>query len=119
MMTIAAVLQRFTELVSANPHPADQKLKSQETFDGSDPKKLQQFLVLLKLNFEAPPCAFTMDMQCINFALSYLRGSALEWFKPDILSQNPTATWMANFEEFKSDLRANFGTFDPVGDTKD
>ena len=60
-----------------------------------------------------------MDMQRINFALLYLRGSALEWFKPDILSQNPAATWMANFEEFESDLCANFSTFNPVGDAED
>ena len=99
MMTIAAALQRLTELVSANQRPADQKPKSQEpeTFDGSDPEKLQQFLVLLKLNFKVHPHVFTTDVQCVNFALSYLQGSTLEWFKPDILSQNPAATWMANF----------------------
>ena len=88
-------------------------------FDGSDPEKLQQFLVLLKLNFKACPHTFTTDAQHINFALSYLQGSTLEWFEPDILSQNPTATWMANFEEFESDLHMNFSTFNPVGDAED
>ena len=80
MMTIATVLWSLTELVGANQCPADQKPKSQEpeTFDGSDPEKLQQFLVLLKLNFEACPCVFTTDVQCVNFALSYLQGSTLE-----------------------------------------
>ena len=64
LMTIAAALQRLTELVIANQHPADQKPKSQEPemFDGSDPKKLQQFLVLLKLNFKE----FKSDL-CVNF----------------------------------------------------
>ena len=63
MMTIATVLQRLTELVSANQRPADQEPKAQEpeTFDGSDPEKLQQFLVLLKLNFEVCPHVFTTD----------------------------------------------------------
>ena len=121
MMIIATALQRLIELVSANQCPADQKPKSREpqTFDGSNPKKRQQFLVLLKLSFEVHPHAFTTDVQHVNFALSYLWGSALEWFEPNILSQNPMATWMANFEEFKSDLHVNFGTFDPVGDAKD
>ena len=120
MMTITAVLQRLTKLVGANQCPVEQKPKSQEpeTFDGSNPQKLQQFLVLLKLNFEVCPHVFTTDAQCIKFALSYLWGSTLEWFEPDILSQNPMATWMANFKEFKSNLHVNFGTFDPVGDTE-
>ena len=72
MMTIATALQRLTELVSANQHLADQKHKSREpeTFNGSDPEKLQQFLVLLKLNFEVRPHMFLMDAQHVNFTLS-------------------------------------------------
>ena len=121
MLTIATVFQRLTELVGENQHPADQKPKSQEfeTFDGTDPEKLQQFLGLLKLNFEACPHTFTTDVQHINYALLCLWSSALEWFKPNILSQNPVATWMANFEEFESNLHANFGTFNQVMDTED
>jgi hypothetical protein len=121
MQAIASSLLRLTELVDQNRQPTDSKSKPREpeTFDGSDPEKLQQFLVLLKLNFESRPRAFSDDARRVNYALSYLRGSALEWFEPDILGPARNAPWLTNFDEFEADLRANFGPFDPVSDAED
>ena len=55
----------------------------------------------------------------MNYALSYLHGSMLEWFKPNILSPNCSTTWLDDFDEFKMDLHTNFSPFDPVSDAKD
>jgi hypothetical protein len=104
-----------------NCQPTDSKSKPREpeTFDGSDLEKLQQFLVLLKLNFKSRPRAFTDDASCVNYALSYLHGSTLEWFEPDILGPAHNTPWLNDFDEFEADLHANFGPFDPVSDAED
>ena len=60
MQAIARNLVKLMELVTQSSQPSNSKTKSREpeTFDSSNPEKLQQFLVLLKLNFEARPWAF-------------------------------------------------------------
>lgn len=121
MQAIAASLLRLMELMDQNCQPTDSKSKSREpeTFNGSDLEKLQQFLALLKLNFESCPCTFTDDASCVNYVLSYLRGSALEWFEPNILGPAHNVLWLNDFDEFEADLCANFGLFDPVSNTED
>ena len=57
MQAITSSLFKLMELVTQSNQPSDSKTKpcEPETFDGSNPKKLQQCLVLLKLKFEARP----------------------------------------------------------------
>ncbi|KAG6325694.1 hypothetical protein ID866_13395, partial [Astraeus odoratus] len=57
-------------------------------FNGSDPKKLCMFLVQCELNFQDRPCAFCNDRTKVTFAQSYLKGMALQWFEPDLLSDS-------------------------------
>ena len=60
-----------------------------------------------------------MDRAKVTYAQSYLRGMALEWFKPDLLNvSNPNACpiWMDSYHQFISELKSNFGPHDPVGD---
>ncbi|KAJ4469899.1 hypothetical protein J3R30DRAFT_3712710 [Lentinula aciculospora] len=66
------------------------KVKDPEVFDGSDSQKLKGFLVSLSLVFIDHPSYFT-DQKKINYMLSYLGGSAKEWFEPDILDLNLSA----------------------------
>ncbi|KAG6327442.1 hypothetical protein ID866_11647 [Astraeus odoratus] len=73
------------------------KVCKPNTFDSTDPKKLCTFLVQCKLNFQDCPSAFKKDCTKVVFVQSYLKGMALEWFEPDLLSSgNPGShpLWM-------------------------
>ena len=94
--------------------PSRIKLREPDTFDGSDLKKLRTFLLHCKLNFRDCPDLFPNRTAKVNYVLSYLKGSALECFKPGLL--DPTApAWASDFDLFVAELEANFGTYDPIG----
>jgi hypothetical protein len=61
------------------------KVREPDTFDGSEPRKLHAFFVQCELNFQSKPKTFCSDQAKVNFAQSYLKGMALEWFEPDLL----------------------------------
>ncbi|KAJ4470228.1 hypothetical protein J3R30DRAFT_3238672, partial [Lentinula aciculospora] len=86
------------------------KVKEPDVFDGSDPRKLKTFLVSLSLVFLDRPNYFT-DQRKIAYALSYLSGSAREWFEPDILDPNAVTLpmWTSSFTALVKELQDNFG----------
>ncbi|KIO11148.1 hypothetical protein M404DRAFT_20647 [Pisolithus tinctorius Marx 270] len=92
-----------------NPESSSRtKLHEPNTFDSTSPKKL---------------CAFFIQTDCakVIFAQSYLKGMALEWFKPDLLGLNDPddwPLWMDSWREFILELQTTFGPHDPVTDAK-
>ncbi|KAG6327047.1 hypothetical protein ID866_12042 [Astraeus odoratus] len=80
-----------------------------------DPKKLHEFLVQCELNFCDRPQAFHSDMQKVSFALSFLKGITLAWFKPDLLDAIPGTdpTWANDYSEFVIELTTNFSPHNP------
>ena len=58
-------------------------------------------------------------MTKVNFALSYLRGTALEYFEPSILNSDDFPAWMDNWSAFVRTLRVQFGPVDPTADAED
>ena len=62
------------------------KVHELDVFDGSDTRKLQPFLVHCTLNFCNHPDAFTSDSDKVTFALSYLKGTVLDWFELSLTS---------------------------------
>ena len=97
------------------------KVCEPDTFDRTDSRKLHTYLVQCELNFQDHPKAFTSDRAKVTFTQSYLKGIALEWFKPDLLnSGNPQARpiWMDNYQQFVQELQSNFGLHNPVGDAE-
>ena len=110
---ITAMANAINTLVQSNV-PSRIKLGEPDTFNGSDPKKLRTFLLHCKLNFQDCPDLFPNGTAKVNYVLSYLKGSALECFKPGLLA--PTApVWTSDFDLFVEELEANFGTYDPIG----
>ena len=81
-------------------------------FDGSDAQKLQPFIVQCTLNFRDQPDAFSSDSAKVIYVLSYLKGSALNWFKPGLTSKDEP-DWLHSYSEFLSELRINFGPHNP------
>ena len=97
------------------------KVWDPDTFDGTDPKKLQTFLVQCELCFQDHAKAFRLDCTKITFAQSYLKGIALEWFKPDLLESADPANhprWMDNWIAFVTELQSTFGPHNPVTDVE-
>ena len=94
--------------------PINTSVKQPDTFDGSDPKKLNNFILLCNLHFRNNP-AYADNGSKTTFALTLLRGTALEFFKPQLMSNEPLA-WEHDWEEFVKLLCSQFGPLDPTAD---
>jgi hypothetical protein len=93
------------------------KVKEPDTFDGSDPKKLNNFILLCNLYFRNNS-AYSEDNAKVTFALTHLRGTALEFFEP-MLNSEDDLTWEDDWQEFVRMLRTQFGPIDPTADAED
>ena len=116
-MQAVQVLTRVASATADHDSSGKTKVCKPDMFDGTDLHKLHAFLVLCELNFQNCPKAFAMDRTKVTYMQSYLRGMALEWFKPDLLNvSNPNAhpIWMDNYHQFVSELKSNLGLHDPV-----
>ena len=78
--------------------PINTSVKQPDMFDGSDPKKLNNFILLCNLYFRNNP-AYSDDGSKTTFALTLLQGTALEFFEPQLMSNKPLA-WEHDWEEF-------------------
>ena len=62
------------------------RVRELDQFDGSDTRKLQPFLTQCLLNFRDRPDAFSDDSAKVTYVLSFLHGTALDWFEPTLTS---------------------------------
>ncbi|KAG6325969.1 hypothetical protein ID866_13120, partial [Astraeus odoratus] len=113
-------LSRTTRHRPKDSGAAHTKVCEPDTFNGTDLKKLCEFLIQCELNFHDRPQAFCLDSQKVSFALFFLKGIALAWFKPDLLNAIPGTepAWANDYSEFIIELTTNFGPHDPVGDAE-
>ena len=88
------------------------KIREPDPFTGQEPKKLKTFIFQCMLYFRTSS-KFDDDAKKVNFALSYLRDVAQEWFEPGIsgLTEEPLM-WLESFLAFLNELHFNFGPFD-------
>ena len=93
------------------------KLHKPNPFDGSSSRKLHMFLLQCRLNFQDWKDLFWDNSTKVNFMLSYPKGPALNFFEPRLLEPNKPA-WLSNFDLFISELKANFGSYNPVGEAE-
>ena len=63
--------------------------------------------------------AYQDDSDKVNFALSYLRGTALEYFEPTLLDSDDFPDWMDNWSAFVRTLCTQFRPIDPTADAED
>ncbi|KIO14877.1 hypothetical protein M404DRAFT_17733 [Pisolithus tinctorius Marx 270] len=99
---VLALTQAIHALAHSNQCSGDSTLQTKvhepDTFDGSNPKNLHEFLVNVQ---------------------SYLKGMALAWFKLDLLNLDDYLNcplWMDNHCEFLHELTTNFGPHDAAAD---
>jgi hypothetical protein len=108
----------------ANPQPARSSrsnLRNPDTFDGSDPMKLRPFLAQCYLHFAEREHDFQTDDDKIIYMMSFFRGTALDWFEPQMFDPDPNTVpaWDNNFPVFLQELQDTFGPDDPVGEAED
>ncbi|KIJ45401.1 hypothetical protein M422DRAFT_251176 [Sphaerobolus stellatus SS14] len=65
------------------------KLRDPETYDGSNPEKLQNFLFLCSLVFKSKAKTYKSNTSKVYFALSFLWGATLEYFEPAVMADYP------------------------------
>ena len=94
------------------------KVKEPDTFDGTDPCKLNNFILLCNLYFRNNPSYFD-DSAKVTFALTHLRGLALDFFEPTILDSDEAPEWLEDWTIFTATLRNQFGPIDPAADAED
>jgi hypothetical protein len=117
---LTSALELLTGELRRRENPGHKaKTKEPDTFDGSDTKKLNNFILLCNLYFRANPSSYSDDDAKVTFALSYLRGLALEYFEPALLDSEVIPDWLEDWPEFTRVLRTQFGPIDPTADAED
>ena len=117
-VNLAEAIMLMTETLKNRDTPSSKREKAKEpdTFDGSDPKKLNNFILLCELYFRTNPSAYSDDNLRVTFALSHLRGMALDFFEPTLLEADEYPKWFEDWEIFVMTLRDQFGPVNPTGE---
>ena len=120
---LAEVLGRLANTLNANQTPGpntnsrETKAHIPDTFSGTEPDKLNNFLFQYHLYFRANPAQFNTDIAKINFAMTYLTGVAQDWFEVGLNQEDQgiLQDWLSNWNLFVDKLCRHFGLSDPVG----
>jgi len=115
---LARAIMLLTKEFRSRDKPKKAKAKEPDTFDGTDSRKLNNFILLCNLYFRNSTSYDDDDEAKVNFALSYLRGTALEYFEPSILDSDEVPDWIDNWSAFVRTLRTQFGPIDPTGEAE-
>ncbi|KAJ7781922.1 hypothetical protein DFH07DRAFT_949610 [Mycena maculata] len=108
--TFQDAINVFSTRPAAPPPRSNQSnLRNLDTFDGSDLAKLSSFLTQCYLHFAERPQDFPDDDDRILYIVSYLRGSAQQWFSPNLYDPTIIPVWDGNFTVFIQELTLNFG----------
>jgi len=117
---LAEALQQLSENLNREsaPKPPQSKAYILDTFNSSDPHKLNHFLFQYQLYFYANSLQFPTDEEKINFAVTYLSGVAQDWFKVALQQEDLgyAQPWLFTWHLFVDKLRVHFGLSDPVED---
>ena len=76
---LAEVLGQLANTLNTNSRGT--KACIPDTFSGTEPDKLNNFLFQCRLYFHANLAQFDMDIAKINFEMTYLTGVAQDWFE--------------------------------------
>ena len=95
------------------PPPRRVKVNPPDEFDGRDPKKLRSYLVSCNLVFRADPNSFATSDKKVNYALSFLRGSAQRHFDSQLEDEEELdfipPDWLNDWSVFVRELKKMFG----------
>ena len=114
LLTIA----RQTDQRSSKKHRG---VKEPDLFNGGSPDKLRAFIFQYQIYFCACEEDFQEDTDKIFFAISYLRGIALNYFEPYINEPDPLQDFdfLDSWSAFVQKLSNTFGSYSPEDDDED
>ena len=122
---LAQALEHLANKIAEMP-AAPSKPKSQvkpcvpDTFDGSDPSRLETFIFQCNMYFAICASDFSDDEARVTFALSYLKGPPQDWFQSEIShvasEGGKLPEWFADYSIFQQELKRLFGPRDPIND---
>ena len=92
--------------------------KKPDTFNGTDPKKLNNFILLCNLFFWNNS-TYSNDETKVTFALSYPHGITLDYFGPTLMDSDKDPKWLTDWSAFIQVLHTQFGPIDPTADAED
>ena len=108
-----ALAQLLTSLTRPATAESKARVREPEVYDGTDQAKLCTFFLQCYINFRDRPSAFHTGSAKIQYAISYLSGSALQYFEPAIPGEvSPEPVWLRDWDAFKGELQMNFGPYD-------
>ena len=106
-----------------DPAEKDVKVRNPDPYDGVDPKGIRTFLFQNQLVFNAKPRTFKSDSAKINYALSFLRGTALDHFEPYVMDMSTGEAepqdFLVYWSEFAEELLNQFGVTNEEEDAED
>jgi hypothetical protein len=95
------------------------KTREPDVFHGTDTSKLQPFLMQCNLTFSDLPDKYSTDRSKVICTLSFLCGTAMNWFLPGLNGLSvKEPTWFNDWPSFVTELTTNFGPHDIVGDAE-
>lgn len=117
-------LSVLTRLADNFDHPSKPKSRvkhrNPDSFDGTDPSKLDTFMFQCQLYIAACTHDFPDDESRVSFSLSYLKGVPLDWFQGEVarcLEESGTLPkWFTSYKLFIQELKRLFGPRDPAND---
>ena len=121
-VSLAQSLTLLAKKIDAMPRSKKRSVKPREpdVFDGTDPNKLDNYIFQLTLYLATVSDDFPDDNTRITFALSYLKGTPLDWFQSEMTHALATGhtfpVWSTSIAAFLAELRRLFGPRDAVSD---
>ena len=121
---LANILSQLANTLNTNQTPRPNtnsrrtKAHISDTFSGTEPDKLNNFLFQYCLYFHTNPVQFNTDIVKINFAMTYLTGVAQDWFEVSLNQEDQSILqdWLSDQNLFVNKLHQYFGLLDPIGE---
>ena len=121
---LAEVLGQLANTLNSNQTPRPNtnsrgtKVRIPDTFSGTEPDKLNNFLFQCRLYFHANLVQFDMNIAKINFTMTYLTKVAQDWFEMGLNQEDQgiLQNWLSNWNLFVDELCQHFGLSDPIGE---
>ncbi len=112
------LLLAATKKHDKQPRDGKQVAAKPKKFDGTDPRKLNDFLTANKLCFISAPRSFLTETNKVVAAASFLEGVPFNWFRNQMnkVRKDPSLApaWYSNYKLFSEILKAKFGPKDLI-----
>ena len=120
-LDLQILLLALTRQANNQPKKRNKGIKEPNPFSSSSSDKLQAFIFQYQMYFHACEGEFTEDTKKIFFAISYLWGIALDYFKPFIAENDELQAYdfLEEWPAFLQKLSNLFGSYSPEDDDKD